>query len=239
MKERKNPLKVLITGSEGHIGSILKRGLRNDFSLFFVDRQARGQKNSYRIDLAGSLNQIKPIFAFKDAIIHLAWDNREDFPNEKIIAANKKMVENVLKAAVAAGVKRVIIASSVHASDYSDIKEGLISVNQDRGPDTPYGASKLYIECLSRYFSRRHGLEIICLRFGGVNRFNRVVFAEDPNYDKVLLYKEDCVSLIKKCLIEKVPGNFSVFYAVSNNKTRIHDTANNINWLPQYPRKRV
>lgn len=236
MKKSDDRLKVLITGSEGHIGSILKKGLQEEFSLFFADQKKISGKRAYRVNLAASFKRVKSIMADKDAVIHLAWDNREDFPNERIAPANKKMAENVLRAAVAAGVKRIIIASSVHASDYSDIKDGPVSISQDRGPDTPYGASKLYLENLGRYFARRYALEVICVRFGGVNKSDRVAFEEDPNYDKVLLYQEDCIELIKKCLTAEMPEKFSVFYAVSKNKTRIHDTANDINWFPRYPR---
>ena len=91
---------------------------------------------------------------------------------------------------------------------------------------------------MGRYYSRKHGLEVICIRFGGVNEKDEVKFNEDPLYDKVLLYKKDFVQLIRMCIeVEKVPNNFAVFHAVSNMKGRVHALENFLGWKPNFPNK--
>lgn len=228
--------KVVITGSEGQIGSILKSGLGKDFELYLIDKRAKKKKNNYRLDISKEYKKLKSVIKSKDAIIHLAWDNFEDFPNDRIVSDNKLMAENVYRAASEVKLRRIIIASSVHANDCC-IKQGkLISALDNPCPDTPYGASKIYIESLGKYYAKHHGLQVICIRFGGINPGNKVMYKEDPNYDKVLLYKEDCINLIRKCInTKKVPSNFAVFYAISNNANRIHSVKNFLNWKPIYP----
>jgi len=230
--------KIVITGSEGRIGLMLQQGLSEYFDLYLVDNKKFKTKNSYKLDIAKNFLELKSILKSKDIIIHLAWDNREDFPNNKIIPENKIMAENIYRAAVETGVKRIIFASSVHASDYSNIKKVKISPFDDPWPDTPYGASKIYIENLGKYYARSHGLEVICIRLGGVNPQNKILYQEDPNYDKVLLHKEDLIELIKKCIeCKKVPNNYSVFYAISNNPNRVHSFDNFLGWRPKFPKK--
>ncbi len=238
MKKFSSKLKVVITGSEGNIGSILQRGLSDDFDLYLIDKKSSIGINHFRIDIVSDRGRLKSVLKSKDVLIHLAWDNKEDFPNEEIVPENKTMAENIYRISREVGLKKVIIASSVHADNYSNNGENLISATRSPYPDGPYGASKTYIENLGKYYSQRYGLQVICIRFGGVNLNDEVLYNEDPEYDKVLLYKEDCIDLIKKCLyVKKVPSNYAVFYAVSNNLNRIHSINNFLNWQPKFPKK--
>lgn len=192
--------KVVITGSEGRIGSILKSGLKKDFDLYLIDKKAKDRKNTYKFDITKEYRRLKSIVKSKDAIIHLAWNNFEDFPNDNIVQDNKLMAENVYRAASEVGLKKIIIASSVHADDYCIKRKKPIFALDNLCPDTPYGASKLYIESLGKYYAKHYNLQVICIRFGGINPRNEIIYEEDLNYDKVLLYKEDCINLIRKCI---------------------------------------
>lgn len=230
-----NKKRIIITGSRGCVGSILQDGLSNIFDLYLLDLKEKDTKKTFIIDIAKEYKKLVKIFKNKEVVIHLAWNFAEDFPGETIIPQNKSIAENVYFAAVEAGVKRIIVASSVHADDYSKIKRKKIFISRNSLPDSPYGASKVYIESLGKYFAKYHRLEIICVRLGGINRDNNVIYKEDPNYDKVLLFKKDCIDLIKSCIIaKKVPNNFQVFNAVSNNKNRVHSIKNFLGWRPKF-----
>lgn len=234
------PLKrIVITGSQGSLGKILQDGFKYSFNLLCLDKIA-GNFGSVVLDVAADYEKFKGFLKEGDIVVHLAWDTCEDYPNENIIPENKTMAENVYRAAVEAGVSRVIMASSVHANDYSDIPYGkYMTVESESFPDTPYGVTKNYIEQLGRFYSRKHGLEVICIRFGGVNEKNEIRFNEDPLYDEVLLYKEDFIELLRMCVnAEKVPRKFSVFYAVSNMPRRVHSLDNFLNWYPKLPSKK-
>ena len=228
--------RIIITGSKGCIGSIVKKGLK-DFDLFLLDLKEKTSGNAFKIDIANEYDRLKDLFRGKDVILHLAWNFFEDFPKETIDPNNKKMAENIYRAAVKAGVKRVVVASSVHANDYS---EESVERDFDNGypcPDSPYGASKIYIESLGKYYAKHRNLEVICVRFGGVNKSDVSIYREDPNYDKVLLYQKDCLDLVDACIrVEDIPGNFQVLTAISNNKNKVHKIKNFLNWRPNFPK---
>jgi len=233
---RKNFIKkIIIIGAAGRIGTILRNGLKKKYSLTLLDKKNLKLKNAIKIDIVKDCKKLIKIFKNHQIVIHLAWDNREDFPENTIISENKRMAENVYWAAVKSRIKRVIIASSVHADDYSNWnKSELISTKKISWPDSPYGATKLYIEALGRYFAKKYGLEVICIRFGGINPEDKILYNEDPNYHKVWLSSQDCVDLIRKCInAKKTPNNFVILYAVSDNKDRIHDISNPFYWVPK------
>lgn len=227
--------KIIITGAAGRIGTILLDGLKEKYSLTLLDKKKLNFKNTVKIDIAKNYNRLIKIFKNHQIVIHLAWDNREDFPGEVIVSENKIMAENIYWASIKSGVERVIIASSIYTDDYSNKnKPKLISPGKIPWPDSPYGATKLYIEALGRYFAKKYGLEVVCVRFGGINPEDKILYNEDPNYHKVWLSSQDCVNLIVKCIeAERVPNNFVIFYAVSNNANRIHDISNPFNWAPK------
>lgn len=234
----KSSKRIIITGSRGSLGKILQKELQDVFDLVCIDKKPDSEETIV-LDIANDYEKFRNIPKNNDIIIHLAWDTIEDFPSENIIQQNKVMVENVYRAAVENNISRVIVASSVHVNDYSKNFDGTyLSPKSECWPDAPYGATKIYIEHLGRYYSRKHGLEVICIRFGGVNEKNEIRFNEDPLYNKVLLYKEDFVQLIRMCIeVKKIPDNFAVFYAVSNVKGRVHALDNFLGWGPNFPKK--
>lgn len=225
--------KIVITGSSGSIGTILCSGLEKDFDILRIDRIAKDSP-TVLLDLTKEHERLKSYLRSQDVIIHLAWNMNEDFPNETIVAENKTMAENIYREAIAMGVPRVIIASSVHAADYSHCHPGDdLEPTCNHGPDSPYGASKIYIEALGRYFASAYNLEVICIRFGGVNASDEIRYREDPFYDRVLLYQEDCLNLLRRCVLTKrVPKKFEVLNAVSDNKKRVHSIDNFLQWKP-------
>jgi len=208
--------KVVITGAKGTIGMVLMKGLTGceitPIDLPEVDV----------LDYEKLLN----IFPKHDVIIHLAWqkDNMLD---------NVVMFSNVYRAAIEANVPRIIMASSVHADNFYDWKgPGLLTPARAPMPNNSYGISKVVMEVLGKYYSQ-HGLEVVCIRFGGVNPEDRVD-VEEEGFKKVWLSHRDCVGLVKTCInVESIPNNFVVIYGVSNNTYRIHDYSNPLGWVPK------
>jgi len=224
--------KIVLTGSEGRIGKIIRKSIRNYYEIFSIDCKKITKAGYSRIDIASEdISALKSVFKGKDAVIHLAWDNNEDFPVENIIPNNKKMVENVLRAAREEGVSKIILASSVHVSDYSRAtRYRPIRVEDELCPDSLYGVTKIYLEYLGKYYANRYGIKVVCIRFGGLNPLDKPLFAEDPIYDKVLLKKADACSLIRHILDNDQCPDFSVLYAVSKSQKAVHDTSNHFGW---------
>lgn len=146
------------------------------------------------------------------------------------------MAYNVYGAALKCNVPRIIIASSVHADEFIGWnKSELLTVGRIPFPTSPYGATKVFLEALGRHFSKKYELEVICIRFGGVNSKNTATSQPgEKDYNKTWLSHRDCASLISRCLEAKtVPDNFIILYGVSNNKERFHDISNPFGWAPK------
>lgn len=213
---------IAITGSHGIIGTVLLKGLTgfNIKSLNLPEVDARNYEQ-----LLSNLNGV-------DTVIHLA-KSRDKSTEESSNEDDLVMARNVYKAAVEAKVGRVIMASSVHADNFYDWKGAdKLSVDRDPVPFSAYGADKVYIEDLGRKYSKQK-LDVFCVRFGGVNAEDRC--PENDYWEAaVWLSHEDCVAMMKKCISsDKIPHNFVIFYAVSNNKNSVHDTSNPVNWQPR------
>ena len=217
-------MKVFLTGAAGVIGTVIRSQLAQ-YSFLPFDLPHHDARN---------YNSVLTAMAGCDAAIHLAWDTAiENWRTGKINPDNGLMTFNVYAAALASGLRRVIMASSVHAHDYSDWQSpALIDPYTLPKPDSPYGASKVFMEALGRYFSKR-GLEVICIRFMGLNADDKPS-SDDPEGHKKWFSHRDCGALIEAILEARaVPDNFAIVHGVSNNAGRMHDISNPFGWMPK------
>lgn len=216
--------KLAITGAKGTIGTVLREGLNNNYKITSLDLPETDVRDYQRL-----LN----VLPGHNAVIHLAWNTQVDnFMSENIDPGNTVMFHNVFKAALRTGIPRVIMASSVHADRFDNRKKNrYLNPNQIPIPDSPYGAHKVGMEAMGRYYATQ-GLQVVCIRFGGVNPSNKPP-TEPPHSRAVWFSHNDCVSLVRTILEAKnIPDNFVVLYGISDNPGRIHDISNPFNWKP-------
>ncbi|GAA5200285.1 NAD(P)-dependent oxidoreductase [Rugosimonospora acidiphila] len=157
---------VLVTGAAGGVGRLLVPELRGEHELVLTDRaHAPGVVPG---DLADP-DFLRGVVAGADAIVHLAGDPNPSRGWDRLRVPNADMVAHVLDAAVAAGVGRVVLASSVHASaGYVDAGRTPVREDWPAWPCCPYGAAKVFAESLGRAYAYQWGLSVVCLRLGGV-----------------------------------------------------------------------
>jgi uronate dehydrogenase len=229
--------RVLITGARGLIGQLLRKALAEDYEVAGVDRRGRGgQDGLSRADTARLWHAERAVEG-ADVVIDLAsahWQQPWDVVRRNNIPA----AWNTLEAARRRGVRRVIYASSNHvtglyecdepyvrivAGDYDGLDPATvprISTAMPIRPDSPYGVGKALGEAAARYYAEEHGLSVLCLRIGTLNRAGR---PSAPRHFATLLTHPDMASLIR-CCIEAPPDlTFGVFYGVSANRWRIWD----------------
>jgi UDP-glucose 4-epimerase len=73
---------------------------------------------------------------------------------------------NVLEAAVKAGTRKVIFASS--AATYGAVGAMPVDETSPQMPESPYGITKMVTEHYLRFFKAQHGLDYTALRYGNV-----------------------------------------------------------------------
>ena len=216
--------KIAITGAKGVVGKVLTQNLKKDYQILALDLPEYDVRN-----LKLLLKVLKGCFG----VVHLAW-KYDDYKEGKLLPDNFLMTINIYEACFRLKIKRVIMASSLHADSFYDHKgKKLLRVDRVPWPDSLYGAEKVFMEALGRYYAKYKNLEVICLRLGGVNEKNTPFFPE-KDYSKIFLSHEDLISLVKTCLeAKKVPQNFVIINAISRNKKRVHSWKNPFSWKPQ------
>lgn len=232
--------KVLITGSAGRIGTIIREALHDRYDLSGIDRVPVPGFDSTVANLT-DLDAILPAFQGKNAVVHLAAEPRHtpDIGWDLLMPDNVVATVNVFEAARRGGVSRVIFFSSMHVNGlyerdypYSAIAQGnyqelepdrvpLITHEMPVRPDGPYAASKIFGEALGRYYAEECGVTVICLRLGTVGRENRP--GDDPRSYVSWLSHRDLARTVERCI--EVEGiTYDVFYGASGNTWKIYDT---------------
>jgi nucleoside-diphosphate-sugar epimerase len=242
--------KVLITGCNGLIGTILWENLADSFELYGLDRVSGTRvDNIFEADIVHP-GQVKTVFDHIPSlayIIHLAGDTHVDADWESVYLNNIGGTKNIYEAAQLHGVKRVVFASSNHVTGadegfppslHARINKTLITTTNPIRPDGFYGVSKAAGEAIARMYYELYGLESICLRIGSVTNEDNP--HANPRYESTWLSHRDLVQLVNKCLAAEV--KFGIYYGVSNNKRRFWDISNaesEIDYRPEDDASRV
>lgn len=212
---------TLVTGAGGVIGTVLRAGLDRELTPYELpENDARDERRLGRA-LEGS-----------QAAIHLAWDTSAEDQLGGFAPDNILMALTFLEASADAGLERVVLASSVHADTFSPLCPGtLIDVRRTPTPDSPYGASKLWMEAYGRHIAATRDLEVLAIRFGGVNPSDTP--PPDPVERAVWLPHRDCVSLVAAALTQPLrSGRFALVYGVGANPSRVHAYSDDLPWRP-------
>ena len=178
-----------------------------------------------------------------DTVIDLASEPSNFASWEVIYENNLRCTYNALEAARLAGVKRVIFASSNHATgmyendnpytnivagQYDGIEAGAfkrVTTVMPIRPDGPYGIGKVFGEAAGRFYSDEYGLSVMCIRIGTLNKESRPSGARQF---ATLLTHADLSRLIRSCIEGPDTVKFAIYYGVSNNKWRFWDIENSM-----------
>jgi uronate dehydrogenase len=227
---------VVITGAGGTIGRVLREGLAGSYSLRTVD-----QLPGAGVELVADVRQVERLeaaFAGAAAVVELAANPSLETSWAEVRENNLAATVATLEAARRAGVGRVVLASSNHVTGMYERDEPYASVLAGRHegvdpetipriqadwpirPDSFYGVGKCAAEAAGRFYFEEHGMSVICLRIGTVNRQDR---PQNIRQYATLLTHRDLVQLVRRCLEAPPELGFGVFYGVSRNTWRIWD----------------
>lgn len=225
--------RVLITGAAGRIGSNLAIQLSDRYHLrLHYHHNIPDDPPADDIVIADITDYDAVLAAMEgvDAVIHLAGDPSPGASWENVRDRNIIGTHNVFEAARAAGVPKIVFATTNHVMGmYDRDQQWPIYSHQPIRPDSLYGVSKAFGEALARHYVDRYGLSIICLRIGW--------FLPRPHNEIALwmwLSPRDGAQIVWRSIETDLP--FGIFYAISRNARRhwdITDTCEALGYRPE------
>jgi nucleoside-diphosphate-sugar epimerase len=171
-------VKVAVVGGAGFIGSNLVDALveRGDNDVLIVDNLTTGYRQNLNaaaqlaeIDIATDSERLTSALDGREVVFLTAAMPRVPRSIEDPVgthAVNVTGALRVMKAAVDAGVRRVVYSSS--SSVYGDQPSLPLTEDMPPNPLNPYACQKLMSEIYARNFARIYGLETVCLRYFNV-----------------------------------------------------------------------
>src|SRR3989339_1345621 len=134
---------IAVTGAKGRVGTLLISLLQKKYIFTPLDLPD--------VDVTDYIVLQKKT-RDHDALIHLAFSPWGETSTDTIDVSNFFMAHNIYRVAVENKLKRVIIASSIHADQYLPVNENIKRVNTLPWPSSEYGAFKVYVERRGGYF---------------------------------------------------------------------------------------
>lgn len=225
-------MKIVVTGGAGRIGRYVVEDLLDAHHAVVVFDQAplHGGRAEFVKGDVRDLSACTRVVRGADAIIHLAAIPGPMPGHEtRVIETNVLGTHNVHEAAVAAGVPRVVTASSICAYGWPNMSRKFVpdyfpvDVAHPLRPQDHYGLSKLMCEEIAVSFTRRCGLETVVVRPTGVHLPDEIPQMREhadiskPNRDFwSYVDARDCARLFRLCA--EVPGlQHETFLAVADD----------------------
>jgi UDP-glucose 4-epimerase len=240
-----SPSRVLVTGGAGFVGANLVRRLTGEYDVRVLDSGAAGSTNVLPAGVELVPADIRDGDAVTDAlagvtaVVHLAaagsvvesvtdpWGNFD---------VNVRGSLQVLDAARAAGVERIVVASTGGA--LMGNAPGPVDETSVPRPLSPYGASKAAMEAYCHAYAGSYGLRSVILRFanlygpfsahkkGVVSAFFRALDRGEPlvvygdgQASRDFMYVDDICSAIERALVADVPGGTTAHVATGVETT--------------------
>ena len=219
--------KVLVTGAAGNIGSYFAEHSHQRYDLRLM---VRPKDDAKEIEQYGEvvqaeldeLDKLKELCRGIDTVLHLAADPSPGATWDSVLENNIKGHYNMCVAAKAAGCRRLIYASSIHAiSGYpADVQ---VKASDPVNPGDLYGVSKCFAEALCRYMAEQEGLSCIAVRIGA---FQPVEKAKDrksiASMMDAFVSQRDLTQLLQQCIDdEKI--RFAIVHGLSDNRFKRMD----------------
>ena len=211
--------RVLITGAAGAVGKELRKsGTRLGKTLRLTDRVASLDLQPNEVDQPFPLDDFTAAMATMegcDAVVHMGALSIEGTWDE-VLHSNIMGTYNIYEAARRNGVKRVVYASSVHATGYYERNQTIDATVPTR-PDSLYGVSKTFGENLAKLYFDKFGIESVVLRIGTC-----IPEPVDRRHLITWISYRDIRQVVERCLSAPRTG-FMICYPTSNNRESFWD----------------
>lgn len=160
-------MRVVVTGGTGFLGShVADRFARSGHEVTVFDQVASNRHASIAGDLLDE-GEVRSAFARAEVVCHLGAIGDVYLAAERpalAAAVNVTGTANVCAAALAAGVTRVIVASTWEVYGHPQYQP--MDESHPCDPDHPYNITKLAGEQIARSYGKLKGLNVVALRLG-------------------------------------------------------------------------
>lgn len=158
-----------MTGAAGSLASKLILHMRATWpSVEIIGLDRIAAEGGRTCDLQDDPALWQDHFNGADAVIHLAGNGDSGASWQELIRSNVDATLYVYAAAARAGVRHVVLASSVWTMAGRRFMPGTIAADPLPDPGTnAYGATKLFAERVAAAYAATHGISTVVLRIGG------------------------------------------------------------------------
>ncbi len=209
---------VLVTGSSGKLGrAVVSELLRRGHNVRGFDRVASPALPTTQVGDLGDRAALDRAMGGVDCLVHLAaTPDDADFLTE-LLPNNLVGLYQVLEAARAAGVRRLVLASSGQVNWWQQMAGDLpVLEHQPVSPKGWYAATKMFLESIGRSFSEVHGMSVLAVRIGWCPRPDQEAeFRDTPSAHDVYLSPGDAGRFFAHCVEAPETVRFLIVNATS------------------------
>ncbi len=212
--------KLLITGAAGTIGKVLYEGLKAEgkYEIIAADVKRDEEAGIVEMDIHDAA-RLAELTRGVDTVLHFAWIKDEGDFLGKVLSGNVSGAYKLYEAAVKNGVKRIVFASSNHATGFYKVGEN-IDVEDPYRPDSFYGLSKCYIELLGRLYADQGKISSMNIRIGNFPGDDR------PHSERaahIWISERDMIRLTVCCIEARPEMSYLNLYGTSANTDNYYD----------------
>ncbi len=173
---REEKMRLLVTGAGGRVASRFIENFGERYDLRLFDRE--GARHLERIEGKGELilgqlddpECLRRCCEGREAVLHLAANPSTVATWDQLVTPNITGAYHVCEAACQAGVRRLVLISSINAMKGHLLNDPTRQVRaaDPTSPSNLYGVTKCFLEALGQYYANSFGMEVVVLRFGFV-----------------------------------------------------------------------
>lgn len=213
--------RVLITGAAGAIGQLIAAHLQGrGHQVRGFDQLPVPQLVDHLIGNLADRAAVRAAMAGMDTVIHLAaYRNDADFLRV-LLEPNVIGLYEVCEAAQLAGVRRMILASTMQVVNGFGAEEEPIRIADGPRPTNHYALTKLWAEIAGDMYARVHGMSVINVRVGWFPRDQALAerINASPRGKDTYLSHDDAREFFTRCVESPtpVPGESVTLFAASH-----------------------
>ena len=222
--------RVVLTGAGGQIGQAIVPLLPADWDVLCTDLEAR--KDVAALDVTDP-DACHRFFTGADAVVHLAAVPDPAASWERLLPANVVGAYQVAEAAANCGVRRLVLASSLHAVSAVPAQTQVRTDDAPR-PANLYGATKAWAEALGAWVAATTATSVVALRIGYFAVRRPEIETMPASEVSAWLSRRDAAELVRAA-VEADGFTFIVAHGISANRHRradLQDTMQQLSYRP-------